>query len=62
MRTGHYGLAIDEFVVVADIYKQEGKTVDYGSASRKIGEAYMEMREFDKALEYQKIHLSMKLF
>lgn len=59
MRTGRYNLAVDEFVTVADIYKEAGKRVEYGSANRMIGEAYMEMREFDKALDCQKIHLSM---
>lgn len=62
MRTGHYNAAIEEFITVADIYKQSGKIVDYGSANRMIGEAYMQIREFDKALEYQKIHLSKFVF
>lgn len=58
MRTGRYDFAIEEFVTVANIYKETEKIVDYGSANRRIGEAYMQIREFDKALEYQKIHLS----
>lgn len=57
MRTGRYHSAVEEFVTVADIYKEAGKKVEYGSANRRIGEAYMEMREFDKALECQQIHL-----
>lgn len=59
MRTGHYTSAIEEFVVVADVYQQLDKKLDYGSANRMIGEAYMQIREFDKALKYQQIHLGV---
>lgn len=62
MKTGHYASAIEEFVAVADIYKETGKRIDYASANRMIGEAYMQIREFDKALEYQQIHLGVFCF
>lgn len=57
LKTGHYASAIEEFITVADVYKETGRMVEYGSANRMIGEAYMQIREFDKALEYQQIHL-----
>lgn len=59
MKTGHYTSAVEEFVTVADVYQQLKRKVDYGSANRMIGEAYMQIREFDKALEYQRKHLGV---
>lgn len=57
-RTGKYESAIEEFLVVAKLYKETGQKMEYGSAHRMIGQAYTEIREFDKALEHQGIHLS----
>lgn len=57
MQQGHYDSAVDEYTVVADAYESLGMKIDYARANRMIGEAYMQLREFDKALSHQKIHL-----
>lgn len=62
MRQGRYDTAVDEFTLVADAYSSLGKEMDYGRANRMIGEAYMQLREFDKALSHQKIHLGKHAF
>lgn len=59
MHQGDYALAVKEYTCVAEAYKSLGMEMDYGRAKRMIGEAYMQLRQFDRALINQKIHLGM---
>lgn len=61
MRQGDYALAVNEFTCVDKAYKSLGKKMASGKANRMIGEAYVQLRQFDKALIHQKIHLGMFL-
>ncbi|XP_076272195.1 tonsoku-like protein [Rhynchophorus ferrugineus] len=51
--------AIREYQVVSKIYKSEDKMLLYGQANRGIGEAYMELHEYEKALKHFGIYLDM---
>ncbi|KAJ8925110.1 hypothetical protein NQ315_001291 [Exocentrus adspersus] len=59
VKEGHYHSAIKEYEALADVYKEEGKPLDYARANRCIGEAYMGLQNFEKALEYQKLYLNV---
>ncbi|KAB0796114.1 hypothetical protein PPYR_10175 [Photinus pyralis] len=54
-----YEDAIAEFQIVADIYKEMGKLLDYGRVCRGIGEAYINLQDYEKALEYQQTYLGI---
>lgn len=53
-----YESAIQEYIVVAEIYNEMGKTIEYAKANRMIGEAYAHLRIYNEAIRYQQIHLS----
>lgn len=57
-KEGRYNLAIEEYEVLSDIYKTENKLIEYAQANRAIGEAYLGMNNFEKALEHQRLYLS----
>lgn len=61
-RENQYEDAIDEYVVVADIYKQKGQLLEYAKVNRMIGEAYTHLCYYDKALKHQQIHLSKNFY
>lgn len=52
-----FGKAIKEYQIVSNIYKAERKMILYGQTNRGIGEAFMELCEFEKALRHFKIYL-----
>ncbi|KAF5303927.1 hypothetical protein FQA39_LY01712 [Lamprigera yunnana] len=54
-----YDDAIAEYEIVADAYKEMGKMLEFASANRGIGECYIKLQEYDKALEYQQIHMGI---
>ncbi|KAK5642065.1 hypothetical protein RI129_008232 [Pyrocoelia pectoralis] len=54
-----YEDAITEYVIVADIYKGMGKLLDYARVCRVIGEAFINLHEYEKALEYQEVYLEI---
>ncbi|XP_022917423.2 tonsoku-like protein [Onthophagus taurus] len=54
-----YEEAIDEFKQAARQNKALNKLIDYGICHRMIGEAYLNIRKFEKALEHQQIHLQI---
>lgn len=58
-KEGQFQLAIEEYSNVAKCYKKLNKTLDYARVNRMIGETYMQLGEFDKALEYHHTYLSM---
>ncbi|KAJ8950166.1 hypothetical protein NQ314_008019 [Rhamnusium bicolor] len=58
IKEGRHDLAIEEYKVLADIYKSESKPIEYAKACRGIGEAYMGLQDFEKALEHQTLYLS----
>ncbi|XP_017786274.1 PREDICTED: tonsoku-like protein isoform X1 [Nicrophorus vespilloides] len=57
----NYQAAINEYQIAADIYHIQEKNVEYGCINRNIGEAYMEIYEFNKALKHHEIHLSVSM-
>lgn len=56
---GRYESAIKEYKVVANIYKKQNKMLEYATANRGIGEAYLGLHNFTEALKYQKIYLDI---
>ncbi|CAG9836895.1 unnamed protein product [Diabrotica balteata] len=58
MKSGRFQQAIEEFETLAEIYKLEHNQIEYGKANRGIGEAYLGLHNFKKALEHQKIYLN----
>uniref|UniRef100_A0A6P7FXH7 Tonsoku-like protein n=1 Tax=Diabrotica virgifera virgifera TaxID=50390 RepID=A0A6P7FXH7_DIAVI len=57
MKSGRFQQAIEEFKTLAEVYKLEHNQIEYGKANRAIGEAYLGLHNFKKALEHQKIYL-----
>lgn len=55
-----YEEAVDEYQIVAEVYKTMGKHLDAASAYRMIGEAYTHLREYDKALHHQQTYLGIE--
>lgn len=51
-----YDDALDEFKNEAEIYKELGLRMEWGTSNRMIGEMYMLQAEFDKALKYEERH------
>lgn len=54
-----YQDAIEEYTLLANIYKRDKKLLDYAKVNRGIGEALMNMNKFKKALEYEQIYLDI---
>lgn len=52
-----YSDALDEYKSEAAIVKDLGLRMEWGTCNRMIGEMYMLMAEFDKALKYEERHL-----
>lgn len=57
IKSGQYEQAIEEYKRLADIYKSERNQIEYAKANRAIGEAYLGLNNYKKALEHQKLHL-----
>lgn len=56
-----YSDALDEYKSEASIYKDLGLRLEWGTSNRMIGEMYMLLAEFDKALKYEERHLGKLL-
>ncbi|KRT81298.1 Ankyrin repeat-containing protein [Oryctes borbonicus] len=56
---GKYGSAIAEYEILAAQYKASNKSLDYARSQRMIGEAYCNLRQYSKALKYQKTYLTI---
>ncbi|XP_022830141.1 tonsoku-like protein [Spodoptera litura] len=54
-----YNDALDEYKSEASIYKDLGLRLEWGTSNRMIGEMYMLLAEFDKALKYEERHLAV---
>ncbi|KAH9638989.1 hypothetical protein HF086_000915 [Spodoptera exigua] len=54
-----YSDALDEYKSEASIYKDLGLRLEWGTSNRMIGEMYMLLAEFDKALKYEERHLAV---
>lgn len=52
-----YNDALDEYKNEAKICKDLGLRMEWGTCNRMIGEMYMLLAEFDKALKYEERHL-----
>lgn len=52
-----YDLAISEYDKVGVLYKSLKKLIDYAQCNRMIGEAYCHLKQYNKALKHQNIHL-----
>lgn len=52
-----YSDALDEYKTEASICKELGLRLEWGTCNRMIGEMFMLMAEFDKALKYEERHL-----
>lgn len=51
--------ALDEYKAEASVCKELGLQMEWGTCNRMIGEMFMLMAEFDKALKYEERHLGM---
>ncbi|XP_047026936.1 tonsoku-like protein [Helicoverpa zea] len=54
-----YNDALDEYKSEAAICKELGLRMEWGTCNRMIGEMYMLLAEFDKALKYEERHLAV---
>lgn len=52
-----YSDALDEYKHEASICKELGLRMEWATCNRMIGEMFMLMAEFDKALKYEERHL-----
>lgn len=52
-----YSDALDEYKNEAAVCKELGLRMEWGTCNRMIGEMYMLLAEFDKALKYEERHL-----
>lgn len=59
IKRGEYKLAIEEYNILAEIYRTENNKIEYAKVNRGIGEAYMGLHNFKTALEYFKIYLGV---
>ncbi|KAI4471123.1 tonsoku-like protein [Holotrichia oblita] len=59
--TNKYDLAIAEYVKVGMLYKALNKPIDYAQCNRMIGEAYSHLKQYNKALKHQNIHLKIAI-
>lgn len=55
-----YNDALDEYRSEAAVVKELGLRMEWGTCNRMIGEMYMLMAEFDKALKYEERHLGIQ--
>ncbi|XP_041987217.1 tonsoku-like protein [Aricia agestis] len=58
-KNSRYSDALDEYRNEASICKELGLRLEWATCNRMIGEMYMLMAEFDKALKYEERHLSV---
>lgn len=58
-KNNRYNDALDEYKIEASVCKELGLRMEWGTCSRMIGEMYMLMAEFDKALKYEERHLAV---
>ncbi|XP_049874535.1 tonsoku-like protein [Pectinophora gossypiella] len=58
-KQNRYSDALDEYKAEASICKDLGLRMEWGTCNRMIGEMYMLMAEFDKALKYEERHLAV---
>lgn len=56
-----YSDALDEYKAEASICKDLGLRMEWGTSNRMVGEMYMLLAEFDKALKYEQRHLGTVL-
>ncbi|CAH0548154.1 unnamed protein product [Brassicogethes aeneus] len=56
---GRYQSAVEEYRTLAELYKNEKKLINYAQANRGIGEAYLGLHQFERALEYLHIYLDV---
>ncbi|XP_050669315.1 tonsoku-like protein [Leptidea sinapis] len=54
-----YSEALEEYKNEAAVYKELGLRLEWGTCNRMIGEMYMFLAEFDKALKYEERHLAV---
>ncbi|CAK1550600.1 unnamed protein product [Leptosia nina] len=54
-----YSDALDEYKNEAAVCKEMGLRMEWGGCNRMIGEMYMLLAEFDKALKYEERHLAV---
>ncbi|KAJ8716272.1 hypothetical protein PYW08_013557 [Mythimna loreyi] len=54
-----YSDALEEYKCEAAICKELGLRMEWGTCNRMIGEMYMLLAEFDKALKYEERHLAV---
>ncbi|XP_068618192.1 tonsoku-like protein [Battus philenor] len=54
-----YNDALEEYKNEAGVVKELGLRLEWGTCNRMIGEMYMLMAEFDKALKYEERHLAV---
>lgn len=57
IKRGEYNSAIAEYKILADLYNAESNKIEFAKINRGIGEAYMGLHNFNKAMEYLKIYL-----
>ncbi|KAJ0178449.1 hypothetical protein K1T71_006272 [Dendrolimus kikuchii] len=58
-KCNRYTDALDEYKAEASIVKEIGLRLEWGTCNRMIGEMYMLLAEFDKALKYEERHLAV---
>ncbi|XP_058462858.1 tonsoku-like protein [Malaya genurostris] len=56
---GEYRRALNEFKLVAKAYHKLKMPMEVGRANRLIGEMFMLLDEFEKALQYEKVYLDI---
>ncbi|XP_075979045.1 tonsoku-like protein [Anticarsia gemmatalis] len=54
-----YSDALEEYKNEASVVKELGLRMEWGTCNRMIGEMYMLLAEFDKALKYEERHLAV---
>lgn len=58
LKQDNYDFAIEEYKIIAEVYETQNNQLEFAKANRAIGEAYIGLLDFEKALKYQKIYLS----
>lgn len=58
-KNDNFESCIAEYKILAERYKELHNYIDYARANRRIGEAYMQIKEYNKALMYQEIYLQV---
>lgn len=57
IKRGEFKLAIDEYKILANVYRTENNQIENAKVNRGIGEAYMGLHNFKTAMEYLTIYL-----